>query len=74
MNLDGQDEVNPHATKEEYEQSLSFSQLFNEENVNNVDTPSPQYRLFLMQFKMSYTINMTLEPYQKIIRLLILVN
>jgi hypothetical protein len=46
MNLDGEDEVNPHVTQEEYEQSLSFGQFFNEENVNNVDTPSPQYRLF----------------------------
>jgi hypothetical protein len=46
MNLDGDDEVNPHVTQEEYEQSLSFGQFFNEENINNVDTPSPQYRLF----------------------------
>jgi hypothetical protein len=45
--LVGDYENSPHVTQEEYEQSLSFGQYFDEENINNVDTPSSQYRLFL---------------------------
>jgi hypothetical protein len=41
------DENNPHVTQEEYEQSLSFGQFFDEENINNLDDSSSQYRLFV---------------------------
>jgi hypothetical protein len=47
INLVDDDENNPHITQEDYDQSLSFGQFFDEENLNNMDYSSSQYRLFV---------------------------
>jgi hypothetical protein len=59
MNLDNYDEVNPHVSQEEYEQSLSFGQFL----MKRISTMLIHLFLgigyFFMQFKLSCIINMT---------------
>jgi len=45
MDLLNDDDSEPHLTQQYYELSLGFGQLFNEENINNFDEATSQYKI-----------------------------
>ena len=45
MNLLSDDDSEPHITQQDYELSLGSGLLFDEENINNFDEPTSQYKI-----------------------------
>jgi len=60
------DDSEPHLTQQDYEQSLNFGSLFDEQNINNFDEPTSQYKylvdLILVELHNKYD----LRPIDKI--------
>jgi hypothetical protein len=47
INLLSDDDSEPHPTQQDYEQYLGSGQLCDEENINNFDEPSLQYKVLI---------------------------
>jgi hypothetical protein len=45
MNLLSDDDSEPHLTQQDYEPSLGYGKLFDEENINDFDEPTSQYKI-----------------------------
>jgi hypothetical protein len=58
MNNLSDDDSEPHLTQQDYEQYLSFGPLLDEQNINNFDEPTSQYKDLTDSILVSFIINM----------------
>jgi hypothetical protein len=67
MNLLSDDDSEPHLTQQDYELSLGSGQLFDEENINNFDEPTSQYKVLTDSILVELHNKYDLRPRDKIV-------